>query len=207
MTTMEQYGFHIDASRCTGCKTCEMACRDAYHLGNTASFRRVCEASGGSWVADGPAWWHDVFAYYISISCNHCEDPICQQVCPSGAMRKHSDGFVLLDSDRCIGCGSCAFACPYKAPSYSRTTHSMRKCDGCRARVVQGLDPICVEACPMRALGFGKIIDLRTEHGTECAIAPLPESKYTQPNIVITVHNHAIPSELADDVLANEGEI
>lgn len=202
-----QYGFHIDASRCTGCKTCEMSCRDAYHLGKTASFRRVCEASGGSWVAEGNAWQHDVFAYYISVACNHCEDPICQQVCPSGAMRKQPDGFVVLDSTRCIGCGSCAYACPYKAPCPSQEMKIVRKCDGCRARVSKGLEPICVEACPMRALGFGNIDDLRSEFGTECDVAPLPGSNYTKPNIVITPHRHARPAGISLDTLSNTREV
>ncbi len=203
----KQYGFHIDVSRCTGCKTCEMACRDAYHLGETSSFRRVCEYSGGSWIAEGAAWWHDVFAYHLSIGCNHCDDPVCQQVCPSGAMRKQADGFVVLDSDRCIGCGSCSFACPYKAPSLSCDRHVMRKCDGCRARVVAGLEPICVEACPMRALGFGDIEDLRTEFGFERDVAPLPSSFYTDPNIVITPHRHARPSGSTSGTLSNAKEI
>lgn len=207
MEMPSQYGFHIDVSRCTGCKTCEMACRDAYYLGESASLRRVCESSGGSWFADGDAWWHDVYAYYVSIACNHCDDPICQQVCPSGAMRKGPDGLVVLDSERCIGCGSCAFACPYKAPSFSRKLHSMRKCDGCRARVAKGLAPICVEACPMRALGFGNIDDLRAEFGLEKDIAPLPSSNFTKPNIVITPHRHARPSGLVSLGLSNAKEI
>lgn len=202
-----QYGFHVNASRCTGCKTCEMACRDAYQLGETPSFRRVCEASGGSWVEEGGAWWHHVFAYYLSVSCNHCDDPICQQVCPSGAMRKHDDGFVVLDSDRCIGCGSCAFACPYKAPSFSEKLRVMRKCDGCRARVSKGKEPVCVEACPMRALEFGEIGGLRRRWGTASDVAPLPESRYTQPNLVITPHRFAHQSGSGAAVLANEKEI
>lgn len=202
-----QYGFHIDASRCTGCKTCEMACRNAYRLGDAPSFRRVCEASGGLWMADGEAWWHDVFSYYVSISCNHCDDPVCQQVCPSGALRKGSDGFVVLDSERCIGCGSCAFACPYHAPSYSSSLRCMRKCDGCRARVIEGLDPICVEACPMRALGFGEIETLRSAFGDECDIAPLPPSSYTKPNIVVTPHPSAITATSGVDILCNVKEL
>ena len=203
----QQYGFHIDASRCTGCKTCEMACRDAYHLGEAPSFRRVCEYAGGAWMADGDAWLHDVFAYYVSISCNHCEDPICQQVCPSGAMRKHSDGFVVLDSERCIGCGSCAFACPYKAPSFSRAMRVMRKCDGCRFRVAEGLEPVCVPACPMRALGFGPLEELRVRYGSERDVAPLPSSDYTKPSIVVTPHRRTCPQGSTSGALSNVKEI
>lgn len=202
-----QYGFHIDASRCIGCKTCEMACRDAYHLGETPSFRRVCEASGGSWTPDGDAWHHDVFAYYVSVACCHCDDPVCQQACPSGAMRKQPDGFVVLDSDRCIGCGSCAYACPYKAPSFSRTMGVMRKCDGCRARVAAGKEPICVESCPMRALSFGPIDDLRAKFGADCDVAPLPSSAYTKPNIVITLHRRSQPAGAGLDALSNPKEV
>lgn len=207
MNVAQQYGFHIDASRCTGCKTCEMACRDAYHLGSAASFRRVCEFSGGSWIADGDAWRHDVFAYYVSIGCNHCDDPICQQVCPSGAMRKHEDGFVVLDSERCIGCGSCAFACPYKAPSFSEEMRVMRKCDGCRARVGAGLDPVCVAACPMRALEFGPVGRLRVRYGGLRDVAPLPASTFTKPNIVITPHPRSCSSGSRCGSLANAKEI
>lgn len=204
---MQQYGFHVDASRCTGCKTCEMACRDAYHLGRTASFRRVCEAAGGSWTEQDGAWLHDVFAYYVSVACNHCNDPVCQQVCPSGAMRKQEDGFVVLDSECCIGCGSCAFACPYKAPSYSSEKQVMRKCDGCAARVAKGLDPICVEACPMRALEFGPIDELRAQFGTLRDVAPLPSGGYTDPNLVITPHRRCRPAGSGGDTLANKREI
>ena len=176
----KQYGFHVNTSRCTGCKTCEMACRDAYQLGETPSFRRVCEASGGTWVPEGDAWHHQVFAYYVSVACNHCDDPVCQQVCPSGAMRKQDDGFVVLDSNRCIGCGS---------------------------RVAAGREPVCVEACPMRALEFGEIGDLRARYGDACDVAPLPAGGFTRPNLVITPHRHARSSEARECALSNEKEI
>lgn len=203
----KQYGFHVDTTRCTGCKTCEMACRDAYRLGDTSSFRRVCEYTGGSWQQEGPAWRHDVFSYYVSIACNHCTDPICQQICPSGAMRKGDDGFVVCDSNRCFGCRGCALACPYKAPSYSESIRAMRKCDGCRARVAQGALPICVEACPMRALSFGPIEDLRAKYGVIDTIAPMPPSHFTKPNVVVTPHPKAKPFHAPDGRLANEKEI
>ncbi len=86
MTT--QYGFFIDSSCCTGCKTCELACKDYKDLTPDVSFRRIYEYAGGDWQEDNGVWHQNVFAYYLSISCNHCEDPACTKVCPSGAMHK-----------------------------------------------------------------------------------------------------------------------
>lgn len=73
MTT--QYGFFIDSSRCTGCKTCELACKDFKNLTPEVSFRRIYEYAGGDWQEDNGVWHQNVFAYYLSIACNHCEDP------------------------------------------------------------------------------------------------------------------------------------
>ncbi len=157
MTT--QYGFFIDSSRCTGCKTCELACKDYKDLTPEVSFRRIYEYAGGDWQEDNGVWHQNVFAYYLSISCNHCEDPACTKVCPSGAMHKREDGFVVVDEDVCIGCRYCHMACPYGAPQYNETKGHMTKCDGCYDRVAEG-KPICVESC-LRALDFGPIDELR----------------------------------------------
>ncbi|CAH5994513.1 Anaerobic dimethyl sulfoxide reductase chain B [Klebsiella variicola] len=81
-----QYGFFIDSARCTGCKTCELACKDYKNLTPEVSFRRIYEYAGGDWQEDNGVWQQNVFAYYLSIACNHCEDPACTKVCPSGAM-------------------------------------------------------------------------------------------------------------------------
>ena len=84
MTT--QYGFFIDSSRCTGCKTCELACKDYKDLTPDVSFRRIYEYAGGDWQEDNGVWHQNVFAYYLSIACNHCEDPACTKVCPRDAI-------------------------------------------------------------------------------------------------------------------------
>ncbi|HFN7554419.1 TPA: DMSO/selenate family reductase complex B subunit [Escherichia coli] len=183
MTT--QYGFFIDSSRCTGCKTCELACKDFKDLGPEVSFRRIYEYAGGDWQEDNGVWHQNVFAYYLSISCNHCDDPACTKVCPSGAMHKREDGFVVVDEDVCIGCRYCHMACPYGAPQYNAEKGHMTKCDGCYSRVAEGKQPICVESCPLRALEFGPIEELRQKHGTLAAVAPLPRAHFTKPNIVI----------------------
>ncbi|MCT9038879.1 dimethylsulfoxide reductase subunit B, partial [Enterobacter cloacae] len=170
MTT--QYGFFIDSSRCTGCKTCELACKDYKDLTPDVSFRRIYEYAGGDWQEDNGVWHQNVFAYYLSIACNHCEDPACTKVCPSGAMHKRDDGFVVVNEDVCIGCRYCHMACPYGAPQYNAAKGHMTKCDGCHDRVAEGKKPICVESCPLRALDFGPIDELRKKHGQLAAVAP-----------------------------------
>ncbi len=67
-----QYGFFIDSARCTGCKTCELACKDYKNLTPEVSFRRIYEYAGGDWQEDNGVWQQNVFAYYLSIACNHC---------------------------------------------------------------------------------------------------------------------------------------
>lgn len=184
---MKQYGFYINVERCTGCKTCMAACKDKNGLPVGMNFRRVAEFSGGKWqqLADG-SWKNSTFAYYTSIACNHCSNPVCTQVCPTKAHAKRaSDGLVLIDAAKCIGCGACAQACPYGAPQLDAAAHKMRKCNACIDRLEKGLMPTCVEACPQRAIEFGEIDELRRKHGDLAAIAPLPEASLTRPNLVI----------------------
>lgn len=185
---MTQYGFYFDASKCTGCKTCMVACKDKNNLPVGMNFRRVTEFSGGNWRQDRAtgAWHQDAFAYYLSISCNECSDPACVKVCPTKAhFKRAEDGLVLIDPKKCIGCGACLAACPYGAPQLDREARKMRKCDTCLDRREKGLNPACVDACPQRALDFGPIDELRKKYGDCAAIAPLPDASVTKPNLVI----------------------
>ncbi|XYU91889.1 DMSO/selenate family reductase complex B subunit [Pasteurella multocida] len=204
-----QYGFYFDSDRCTGCKTCELACKDYKDLDTNVNFRRIYEYAGGDWQqqANG-CWQHNVFAYYLSISCNHCDNPACVSVCPTGAMHKTEDGFVIVNEAICIGCRRyCHMACPYDAPQYDAMKGHMTKCDGCHSRILEGKKPICVDACPLRALDFAPIDELRKTYGDLAAIAPLPSPEHTAPNLVIKTNKNARPTGDTTGFLANPREV
>jgi anaerobic dimethyl sulfoxide reductase subunit B (iron-sulfur subunit) len=181
-----QYGFYFDNNRCTGCKTCELACKDYKDLGPELAYRHVYDYEGGSWhPGDNGTWTQDCFAYHVSISCNHCIRPICVLVCPTGAMHKEENGIVRVNASVCVGCGYCMLSCPYGAPTVSDVTHTSAKCDGCYDRTEAGKKPICVEACPLRALDFDDIGELRKKYGSGSSIAPMPDPSHTVPNIIV----------------------
>lgn len=189
---MGQKAFYYDNSRCTGCKTCEMGCKDFKDLSADIAFRRVFDYEGGSTSAgaDG-ACTTDAFMYHLSIACNHCAKPACVEACPQGAVHKDDEtGLVLPDDEKCIGCGACATACPYGVPQIDPETSKMVKCDGCYDRVTAGKRPICIEACPLRALDFGELTDLSKEYSDDGPIAPMAVSE-TVPSVIIKASSAA----------------
>ncbi|MGA3217313.1 MAG: 4Fe-4S dicluster domain-containing protein, partial [Acidimicrobiales bacterium] len=114
----KQLGFFLDQNYCTGCKTCQISCKDKNDLPIGVIWRRVAEWAGGSTVEYDGVFQTTAFAYYTSISCNHCADPICVKVCPTTAIHKGEDGIVSIDDDLCVGCRLCEWACPYGAPQF-----------------------------------------------------------------------------------------
>ena len=206
---MTQYGFYVDTSKCTGCKTCQLACKDDNELPVGVNWRRVYEYSGGDWQQneDG-TYTNNVFAYYMSISCNHCAEPACTKACPTGAMHKREqDGLVAVNEEVCVGCRYCEMACPYGAPQYNSVKKNMTKCDGCYDRVELGKKPICIESCPLRALDFGPIDELRATYGVQADIAPLPSSSLTKPSVIIGTCRNSRPSGDKTGAIMNPTEV
>lgn len=192
---MTQYAFYFDSSACSGCKACQVACKDNNSLPLSINWRQVVEVCGGGWAQVGGAWLSGVYAYNISMACNHCERPICMEVCPAKAIFKRPDGIVLIDEKKCLGCRYCAWACPYGAPQYDLARGLMTKCDFCVDQVEQGLPPACVAACPLRALDFGELSELETRYGSLPEVHPLPENALTGPALLLTPHKDALSSD------------
>ncbi len=199
-----QYGFLLDQRRCTGCKTCEIACKDFHDLPGELALRTVLEYVGGTWRADGEgAWTQDVFCYHVSTSCNHCSNPVCVRFCLGGALAKGDGGLVSINPALCVGCQSCLVACPYHAPRFDDVQGVAVKCDGCVERLRAGRGPICVEACPQRALSFGPYASLADDPEVVAAVAPLPSPEFTQPNLVVRPCVEARPVGDSEGRIAN----
>ena len=159
-----QLGFYFDQSRCIGCSTCRVACKDWYDVpAGPASWMRVTTIERG----DFP----DVSVTFLAQACLHCVEPSCIPACPANAISKRTeDGIVVVDREQCLGKDSCGMpcfdACPYESPQFGEEENpKMQKCELCLERWPQGQKPICVEACPMRARDAGPVDELIAKYG------------------------------------------
>ena len=191
---MSQYGFYFNQANCVGCKACQVACKETYKLPAENLYRKVLNYQNGSWEKDDAGCFvpKDVFGYFTSMACNHCVDPACVANCPTGAMQKDPDtGIVWTDHEVCIACGTCNTACPYGAPQVNEETGYTVKCDMCADEIALGRKPVCVAACPMRALDFGDYSELLAKYGEgDVEIEPLPANT-TNPCTIINPHPKA----------------
>lgn len=167
-----RWGMLIDTTKCTeDCTDCVAACRDYNGL------------HGHGRPATDPQWLRKVTlrnkstgsTHSLPMMCQHCANPPCVDVCPTGASFKRVDGIVLVDRHICIGCRFCMMACPYKArsfvhehltdqrPNAPRGLGTVEACNMCVERVDAGGVPACVEACGQGAMLFGDLNDEGSE--------------------------------------------
>ena len=166
-----RWGLLIDTTLCSSdCTACVAACNKENHL------------SGGTTATDSQ-WVRKVElkdlrggrTASLPMMCQHCANPPCVDVCPTGASMKRADGIVLVDRHICIGCRYCMMACPFKArsfvhepvsdqnPEVPRGQGCVESCTLCVHRVDKGQIPACAEACPTKAITFGNLNDPQSE--------------------------------------------
>lgn len=186
---MTQMGFYFNQAACIGCRSCQVACCDRNNLAAGETLRTVASYETGAYP--------DATIYHFATACNHCENPACVEICPTGACQKDSaDGTVFRDADACIGCGSCANACPYEHPVVLEDLGIVGRCDGCKSFRDNGMNPVCVDACVMRALDFGDIEALRDAHPDAVSdAAVLPDSSQTTPSLLLTLSDAALEAD------------
>lgn len=127
----------VNHEKCTACHRCELVC----------SLKGAGEFNPAKARLSVAAFFDDNF--YFPVTCQQCEEPVCQKVCPAGAIaRNAATGALEIDQNRCIGCKMCIMACPFGAPVYVPENGKTTKCDLCQG------EPECVKFCPWGALEY-----------------------------------------------------
>ena len=180
---MAHYGMVIDTKRCVGCNACTTACKIANNVPEGIFWTRAL-TDGGDAPDTPKGTFPNVQMRYITVGCQHCENPACTKVCPVGATYKDPEtGIVRQDYDKCIGCRMCIAACPYtgvrsfnwQEPAYpmdfavgdadapAHQKHTVEKCTMCWHRLAKGEEPMCIRMCPERARYWGDLDDPDSE--------------------------------------------
>lgn len=178
---MTKFGMAINLHRCIGCQACSLGCKGQNAVPMGMLWNRVIVEDVDK--IDGTVGiYPNVSRHYLPILCQHCEDPACMKVCPTGATYKDDKGRVEIDYEKCIGCRMCMAACPYNVRSFNwddpvrdpdfhygdkevplRTKGVVEKCTMCKERTDRGQEPMCVVACPFEARTFGDLDDPDSE--------------------------------------------
>ncbi|MFC1568165.1 4Fe-4S dicluster domain-containing protein [Candidatus Margulisiibacteriota bacterium] len=132
---------YLNLDLCCGCKSCAAACAYGHHVQSNLGHAQLAMA------ADLP------------LHCLHCEQPACAAACPNEAMQKMDDGTVQRSQFKCVGCSSCAVACPFGVIQPDLFKHLTPKCDLCIDRLAEGEIPRCVATCTSGALSFEEVDD------------------------------------------------
>ncbi len=181
-STTTQYGFFFDQSRCIGCQACAVACKSWNQLSpGPTKWLRVFQWETGTFP--------DVKAHTLFAPCYHCENPVCVDAANGAMYKEPKYGAVLIDPAQATSANLKAAwqACPYGAIVFDSDApnSAASKCTMCVDRLEQSLMPVCVMACPMRALDFGKLSDLQAKYGNTADLEGMPSSSATTPAVVV----------------------
>ena len=163
-------GLLYDATLCIGCKTCNVACREANNLapdtsGYGGGLYDAPNSLNGSTKTVIQLYKDAEEQSFVKKQCMHCVDPACVGACMLGALKKGKFGVVSYDVSSCVGCRYCQAVCPFNVPQFQWTSVAPRivKCELCKDRLAEGKEPACTEVCPRKAVIFGNYTDLLDE--------------------------------------------
>lgn len=152
---MTRFSIVTDLNRCVGCLTCAVACKAINNVPIGSFWNKVLRIGPSASIQgaqDGES-----YLYFLPVQCQHCIDPECVKVCPTGASHKLADGTVQIDKSKCIGCQFCAMSCPYNVRYLNEAEGVVEKCTLCEQRIAQGELPQCVSQCGGMARFFGDL--------------------------------------------------
>jgi Fe-S-cluster-containing dehydrogenase component len=152
-----QLGIVTEIDRCIGCLACAVACKMENGVPIGIFYDKILRV-GPSPKFVG-AKFPNVEMYFLPLTCQHCKNPGCVKVCPTGSSRKTANGSVQIDKATCIGCKLCIKACPYGVRYFNTETQIVEKCTMCQQLIEQKKEPMCVWHCTGRARFFGDLDD------------------------------------------------
>ncbi|MHB8170995.1 MAG: 4Fe-4S dicluster domain-containing protein [Thermincolia bacterium] len=165
---MAQLSKFIDTSKCTACRGCQTACKSWNQLpaeilefkGNLQTHEDTSPITF-TYVSMHERWEKGTMDWFFAKhQCMHCTEASCKKVCPENAISHTETGAVVLDKEKCIGCGYCAQYCPFGIPKVNEDEKKMFKCHLCSDRVSNNLKPACAKTCAPGAVQFGDRKDL-----------------------------------------------
>ncbi len=162
---MDEKVMLIDVSKCTACRGCQISCKQwnklpAEKTQQLGTHQNPPDLTPTTWnlvrfteipTKDGGVRW-----LFRKDNCMHCTDPACQRACPvPGCIFKTSEGAVVIDREKCIGCKYCVNVCPFEIPRFDSATNKVSKCTLCWDRISTGQIPACAKTCAPGAVTFG----------------------------------------------------
>jgi formate dehydrogenase iron-sulfur subunit len=173
----DTWGVLVDLTRCTGCNSCALACKDSNNLPESDVVPQSLASNAYTFVEPHQVVTKDgeTRTRYVKRQCMHCLNAACVSACPAAAMHSSGVGPVVYRSNRCLGCRYCQIACPFEVPRFdwdNGVNPVISKCWLCYDRLQAGQLPACVEACPTGTLRFGRRDDLLVQAHAQIASNP-----------------------------------